>query len=56
MSHIAPIKDVEVCYEIVGTEHQQTLVQIPGLGSQMIRWDDTFYQLLIQKGFKSDPV
>jgi pimeloyl-ACP methyl ester carboxylesterase len=52
MNHITQINGVEICYEIIGAEHQQTLVLISGLGSQMIRWDDTFCQLLVQQGFK----
>lgn len=52
MNHIASINDVDLCYEILGAEHQQTLVLISGLGSQMIRWDDPFCQLLVQRGFR----
>lgn len=52
MSLITRINGVDLCYEILGTEHQQTIVLISGLGSQMIRWDHTFCQLLVKQGFR----
>ncbi|MDN3694766.1 alpha/beta hydrolase [Chryseobacterium tructae] len=52
MNHIAKINGVDLCYEILGAEHQQTIVLISGLGSQMIRWDDPFCQLWVQQGFR----
>lgn len=52
MNHITKINGVDLCYEILGAEHQQTIVLISGLGSQMIRWDDPFCQLLVQQGLR----
>ncbi|WP_160138943.1 alpha/beta fold hydrolase [Chryseobacterium sp. c4a] len=52
MNHIVEINEVDLCYEILGAEHQQTIVLISGLGSQMIRWDDTFCELLVQHGLR----
>ncbi|WP_300685700.1 alpha/beta hydrolase [Chryseobacterium sp.] len=46
------IGEVEICYEIFGEENPKTIVLIAGLGSQMIRWEDPFCQLLVDKGFK----
>ncbi|MGH1519986.1 alpha/beta fold hydrolase [Chryseobacterium sp. JK1] len=46
------IGDVEICYEIFGEENPETIVLIAGLGSQMIRWEDPFCQLLVDKGFR----
>ncbi|WP_288447658.1 alpha/beta hydrolase [uncultured Chryseobacterium sp.] len=46
------LKEVDLCYEIFGEGHQHTLVLIPGLGSQMIRWDIAFCNLLVEKGFR----
>ncbi|WP_126653600.1 alpha/beta fold hydrolase [Chryseobacterium aureum] len=46
------IEEVELCYEIFGEGHQQNIVLIPGLGSQMIRWDIKFCTLLVEKGFR----
>jgi len=46
------IKDIDLCYEILGEGNSQNLVLISGLGSQMIRWDKEFCDLLVKKGFK----
>ena len=46
------IDDVEICYEVLGEKNTETIVLISGLGSQMIRWEDNFCQLLVNKGFK----
>lgn len=46
------IKDIDLCYEIFGEENSQNLVLISGLGSQMIRWDKEFCDLLVKRGFK----
>lgn len=46
------IGDVEVCYEIFGEENTETIVLVSGLGSQMIRWENRFCQLFVDKGFK----
>ncbi|RXM37652.1 alpha/beta hydrolase [Chryseobacterium sp. CH21] len=52
MTKIIRIKDVDLCYEIFGDGHQKNIVLIPGLGSQMIRWDIAFCELLVEKGFR----
>ena len=52
MNHSVRINGVDICYEILGAEHQQTIVLIAGLGSQMIRWDDSFCQLLVKQNFR----
>ncbi len=46
------MNDVELCYEVFGEKNSDTIVLIPGLGSQMIRWDITFCDLLVEKGFR----
>ncbi len=46
------LQDTDLYYEVFGQENQPSLVLISGLGSQMIRWDDSFCQLLVQKGFR----
>ncbi|MBV8326348.1 alpha/beta hydrolase [Chryseobacterium sp.] len=46
------IDDVELCYEILGKENNKTILLIPGLGSQMIRWEDSFCRLLSGQGFR----
>lgn len=52
MTKIIRTKEVDLCYEIFGEDHQQNIVLIPGLGSQMIRWDIAFCELLVEKGFR----
>lgn len=46
------MNEVELCYEVLGEKNPDTIVLISGLGSQMIRWDHTFCDLLVEKGFK----
>lgn len=35
-----------------GKNNNETIVLISGLGSQMIRWDQSFCGLLVEKGFR----
>lgn len=44
--------NVELCYEVLGENNKQNLILISGLGSQLIRWDDDFCAVLVQKGFR----
>lgn len=46
------IGNVDLCYEIFGENNNETIVLISGLGSQMIRWDQSFCGLLVEKGFR----
>ncbi|MGR3854584.1 alpha/beta fold hydrolase [Chryseobacterium indologenes] len=46
------MNEVELCYEVFGEKNPDTIVLISGLGSQMIRWDITFCDLLVEKGFR----
>jgi pimeloyl-ACP methyl ester carboxylesterase len=46
------INNVDLCYEIFGERQDQNLVLISGLGSQMIRWDDSFCEQLAACGFR----
>lgn len=48
----AIINQVNLCYEVFGEYHEQTIVLISGLGSQMIRWDEAFCQLLANQNFR----
>ncbi|TDW48143.1 pimeloyl-ACP methyl ester carboxylesterase [Flavobacterium sp. 270] len=49
---IAHINKIELCYDIIGEENNNTIVLISGLGTQMIRWSIPFCELLAQKGFR----
>lgn len=46
------INRTDLCYEIFGEEHDVPILLISGLGSQMIRWEDSFCELLSGKGFR----
>ncbi len=46
------MNEVELCYEVFGEKNPDTIVLISGLGSQMIRWDTKFCDLLVEKGFR----
>lgn len=46
------INSIDLCYEIFGENNNETIVLISGLGSQMIRWENSFCELLVEKGFK----
>ncbi|WP_374463395.1 alpha/beta fold hydrolase [Chryseobacterium sp.] len=46
------IGDVNLCYEIFGDKNTENIILISGLGSQMIRWDTAFCNLLVEKGFR----
>jgi pimeloyl-ACP methyl ester carboxylesterase len=52
MKKTAKINNIDLCYEIIGENTWKNIVLISGLGSQMIRWDDTFCQLLVENGFR----
>ncbi|MDH6254123.1 pimeloyl-ACP methyl ester carboxylesterase [Chryseobacterium sp. H1D6B] len=52
MKKTVKINNIDLCYEIIGENTCKNIVLIAGLGSQMIRWDNTFCQLLADKGFR----
>lgn len=51
-SGMAPVGDIELCYEDWGDEKATPLVLIMGLSAQMLLWPDGFCQELVQKGFR----
>ncbi|MDR2275084.1 MAG: alpha/beta hydrolase [Sphingobacterium sp.] len=42
----------ELCYEVFGKSNKQDMILISGLGSQMIRWDLAFCEMLVERGFR----
>ncbi|WP_172283756.1 alpha/beta fold hydrolase [Chryseobacterium sp. LAM-KRS1] len=48
----AIINNVDLCYEIFGENNSTSIILISGLGSQMIRWDNSFCEQLSSQGFK----
>jgi pimeloyl-ACP methyl ester carboxylesterase len=48
---IAPVGDLELCYETFGDRSDPALVLIMGLGTQMVAWRDAFCEGLAARGF-----
>lgn len=48
---IIKINGIEICYDRFGCSNAKTTLLISGLGSQMIRWNEDFCLLLVDKGF-----
>lgn len=46
------IGNVDIRYDIWGEIHDTDMILISGLGSQMIRWEDSFCQSLVDEGFR----
>ncbi|HVA03473.1 MAG TPA: alpha/beta hydrolase [Acidimicrobiales bacterium] len=51
MEHIDLGTGIELCYEWRGAPGDPVVVLIAGLGRQLIGWDDSFCQLLVDEGF-----
>lgn len=49
---VAKIGDVELAFDSFGKEYDEALLLISGAGTQMIRWTDTFCELLVARGFR----
>ncbi|AZA82281.1 alpha/beta hydrolase [Chryseobacterium lactis] len=49
---IVRIGEVDLAYEIFGMKTNNDIILISGLGSQMIRWENSFCSLLVGKGFR----
>ncbi len=52
MENNIQISNVNLCYEIFGENNTENIILISGLGSQMIRWDDSFCNLMSDRGFR----
>lgn len=48
----ARINGISIEYEVHGPEHGEPLLMIMGLGSQMTRWPQAFYEKLTAKGYR----
>jgi len=48
---IAPVGELQLCYETFGASDAAPLLLAMGLGSQMTLWDDEFCELLAARGF-----
>jgi pimeloyl-ACP methyl ester carboxylesterase len=50
--NILKINDVDLAYDSFGNENDEAIILIAGLGTQMIRWSDSFCQILATRGFR----
>ena len=50
--NILSVHDVELAYDSFGSETDEAVVLIAGLGTQMIRWTTSFCQMLAARGFR----
>jgi pimeloyl-ACP methyl ester carboxylesterase len=49
--NILKVKSVELAYDSFGNENDEAIILIAGLGTQMIRWTDSFCRILAVRGF-----
>ena len=52
MMNILKVNDVELAYDSFGNENDEAIILIAGLGTQMIRWTDSFCNMLAERGFR----
>ncbi|MFJ7664951.1 alpha/beta fold hydrolase [Lysinibacillus sp. NPDC097162] len=50
--NILKVNDVELAYDSFGNENDEAVILIAGLGTQMIRWTDSFCRILAARGFR----
>ena len=50
--NILKVNDIELAYDSFGNENDEAIILIAGLGTQMIRWTDSFCRLLAERGFR----
>src|SRR4051794_38145028 len=48
---IAPVGELEICYETFGDPGDPPMLLIMGLGTQMVAWPEDFCTALAQRGF-----
>jgi pimeloyl-ACP methyl ester carboxylesterase len=48
---MAPIGDLEICFERFGDPEDPALLLVMGLGTQMVGWPDGFCEALVARGF-----
>jgi len=52
MKTIMTIGNLELCYEVFGSENAPAIMLLSGLGSQMIRWEQAYCESWVAKGFR----
>ncbi|MGO4527897.1 alpha/beta fold hydrolase [Paenibacillus sp. 2TAF8] len=46
------VNDIDIAYDSYGSDKNETILLIAGLGTQMIRWTVTFCEMLAARGFR----
>lgn len=49
--NIIKVNDIDLAYDSFGDENNEAIILIAGLGTQMIRWTDSFCRILAARGF-----
>ncbi|MDP9697701.1 alpha/beta hydrolase [Paenibacillus polysaccharolyticus] len=50
--NILTVNDIDIAYDSYGSEKNETILLIAGLGTQMIRWTVPFCEMLAARGFR----
>ncbi|MBE1556123.1 alpha/beta fold hydrolase [Sporosarcina limicola] len=50
--NILKVNNIDLAYDSFGNENDEAIVLIAGLGTQMIRWSDSFCRILAARGFR----
>ncbi|RQW22489.1 alpha/beta hydrolase [Bacillus sp. C1-1] len=50
--NVLKLNTIELAYDSFGNENDEAIILISGLGVQMIRWTDSFCQMLTERGFR----
>lgn len=48
----APVGDVEIAFDDRGNPDDPAILLVPGLGTQMIYWDNDFCEMLVDRGYR----
>ncbi|MDQ2700209.1 MAG: alpha/beta hydrolase [Actinomycetota bacterium] len=48
----APVGDIEIAFDDRGNPDDPAILLVPGLGTQMIYWDDPFCEMLVDRGYR----
>jgi len=49
---LAPVGEVEIAFDDRGDRDAPAILLIPGLGTQMIYWDNDFCEMLVERGYR----
>lgn len=49
---LAPVGDIQIAFDDRGNPDHPAILVVPGLGTQMIYWDNPLCQMLVDRGFR----